>query len=176
MHYGKIREIDVSNGVGVRVSLFVSGCRNCCDNCFQPETWDFNYGELFSNKTSNYIIKLLSRPYIDGLTILGGEPMEPENQIEILEFVKLVKEKCPDKSIWCYTGYTIEELLNNKSSITHKLLEYIDVIVDGRYDDSLYDISLRFKGSRNQRIIDVKKTLAANKVVEWDERDEGASI
>lgn len=160
MYYGKIRENDIANGSGVRVSLFVSGCRNHCKNCFQPETWDFNYGEPYTQETEQHIIESLSRPYIQGLTLLGGEPLEPENQVVLVRLLRNVKETYPEKDVWCYTGYTLEQALMEDShcrcNVTDELLSMIDVLVDGRYVDELRDISLRFRGSSNQRLIDMK--------------------
>lgn len=169
MYYGKIREVDIANGTGVRVTLFVSGCRNHCKNCFQPETWDFNYGELYTEQTEQHIIESLSKPYIQGLTLLGGEPFEPENQRELVRLLRKVKIIYPEKDVWCYTGYTIEQLLTQNSrcrcEVTDEMLSLIDVLVDGRYVDEQKDISLKFRGSSNQRIIDMKKERAR------DERD-----
>lgn len=163
MHYGKIRDCDIANGKGVRVTLFVSGCRNHCKNCFQPETWDFNYGELYTDETEEYIIKLLSKPYIQGLTILGGEPLEPENQQGLIGLLRRVKLECPEKDIWCYTGYTIEQITADgtkcRCDVTDELLSMIDVLVDGRFVEELKDITLKFRGSSNQRIIDVKQYI-----------------
>ena len=163
MHYGKIRDCDIANGTGVRVTLFVSGCRNHCKNCFQPETWDFNYGELYTDETEEYIIKLLSKPYIQGLTILGGEPLEPENQRGLIGLLRRVKLECPEKDIWCYTGYTIEQITADgtkcRCDVTDELLSMIDVLVDGRFVEELKDITLKFRGSSNQRIIDVKQYI-----------------
>ena len=115
MYYGKIRENDIANGNGIRITLFVSGCRNHCKNCFQPETWDFKYGSPFTKETEDYILDKLKNPYLRGLTVLGGEPFEPENQPEVLKLIKRVKTELPQKDIWCYTGYTIEELLSENS-------------------------------------------------------------
>lgn len=161
MNYGKIRENDIANGSGVRVSLFVSGCRNHCKNCFQPETWDFNYGEPYTLDTERYIINSLSKPYIQGLTLLGGEPFEPENQRQLIRLLQRVKAECPSKDVWCYTGYTIEQLKSDSSScrceVTDEMLALIDVLVDGRYIDEQRDISLKFRGSSNQRIIDMRR-------------------
>lgn len=161
MHYGKIRENDIANGRGVRVTLFVSGCRNHCKNCFQPETWDFNYGRPYTDETEQYIINSLSRPYIQGLTLLGGEPLEPENQKVLVRLLRKVKEIYPEKDVWCYTGYTLEQARKDGSrcrcNVTDELLSLVDVLVDGRYEDDLRDISLEFRGSSNQRIIDMKR-------------------
>lgn len=160
MYYGKIRKDDIANGVGVRTTLFVSGCRNHCKNCFQPETWDFNYGEPYTKETEDYIIKLLSRPYIQGLTLLGGDPFEPENQTELVRLLRRVKAELPEKDVWCYTGYTIDEILRDGSrcrcDVTDEMLSMIEVLVDGRYVDELKDLTLKFRGSSNQRIIDLK--------------------
>ncbi|MDO5547432.1 MAG: anaerobic ribonucleoside-triphosphate reductase activating protein [Eubacteriales bacterium] len=161
MYYGKIRENDIANGSGVRVSLFVSGCRNHCKNCFQPETWDFQYGQPYTEETEKHIIESLSHPYIQGLTLLGGEPLEPENQEVLIRLLRKVKSKCPEKDVWCYTGYTLEQTLQDGSpcrcAVTDELLSLIDTLVDGRYEDELRDISLKFRGSSNQRLIDMKK-------------------
>lgn len=161
MYYGKIRENDIANGSGVRVSLFVSGCRNHCKNCFQPETWDFNYGEPYTQETEQHIIESLSRPYIQGLTLLGGEPLEPENQVVLVRLLRKVKETYPEKDVWCYTGYTLEQALQNGShcrcDVTDELLSFVDVLVDGRYEDELRDISIKFRGSSNQRLIDMRE-------------------
>lgn len=161
MYYGKIRENDIANGRGVRVTLFVSGCRNHCKNCFQPETWDFNYGKQYTDETEQYIINSLSRPYIQGLTLLGGEPLEPENQKVLVRLLQKVKEIYPEKDVWCYTGYTLEQARQDGSrcrcNVTDELLSLVDVLVDGQYEDDLRDISLEFRGSSNQRIIDMKK-------------------
>lgn len=161
MHYGKIQNCDIANGQGVRVSLFVSGCRNHCKNCFQPETWNFDYGNPYTEETEEYIIQLLSKPYIQGLTILGGEPLEPENQQGLLRLLKRVKSDYPEKDIWCYTGYTLEQALKDGSpcrcDVTDELLSAIDVLVDGRFVEELKDITLKFRGSSNQRIISMKE-------------------
>lgn len=161
MYYGKIRENDIANGTGVRVTLFVSGCRNHCKNCFQPETWDFNYGVPYTAETEAHILESLSRPYIQGLTLLGGEPMEPENQRVLVQLLRKVRSIHPEKDIWCYTGYTIEQLQDTHSrchcEVTDEFLSLIDVLVDGRFVDELRDITLKFRGSSNQRIIDMRK-------------------
>ena len=161
MHYSKIRANDIANGIGVRVTLFVSGCRNHCVNCFQPETWDFNYGELYTDETETYIIELLSRQYIQGLTLLGGEPLEPENQRVLIRLLRKAKAIYPEKDVWCYTGYTLEQTLTDgeccRCDVTDELLSLVDVLVDGRYVDELRDISLKFRGSSNQRLIDMRE-------------------
>lgn len=173
MHYSAIKYNDIANGPGVRTVLFVSGCTHHCKGCFQPETWNFNHGEIFTPDVADKIIDSLNSPYIRGFTILGGEPMEPSNQKALLWFLHRLKEKLPDKdlSIWCYTGDTFEDLINENSprhlSITNQLLSYFDVLVDGQFDEDLKDITLRFRGSSNQRLIDIPKSLKAKQVVEW---------
>lgn len=172
MHYGEIKNCDIANGSGVRVSLFVSGCTNRCKNCFQPQTWDFGYGEEFTRETEDRIIALLGKEYIAGLTVLGGEPFEPQNQRSLLPFIKRVRKALPEKNIWAYSGFTIEEMLKDGShphcEVTEELLGLIDVLVDGRFVEDLKDISLKFRGSKNQRIIDVKKTLETGSAVLYD--------
>lgn len=172
MHYGEIKNCDIANGSGVRVSLFVSGCTNRCKNCFQPQTWNFDYGEEFTRETEDRIIALLGREYIAGLTVLGGEPFEPQNQRALLPFIKRVRKALPEKNIWAYSGFTIEEMLKDGShphcEVTEELLGLIDVLVDGRFVEELKDISLKFRGSKNQRIIDVKKTLETGSAVLYD--------
>lgn len=169
MNYGNIKYNDIANGEGVRVSLFVSGCTHHCKNCFNKETWDFNYGKPFTEKEEEAIIKALAPNHINGLTLLGGEPMEPANQKALLPFVKKVRQIYPNKTIWCYSGYLFDkELLEPSRAFcpwTRELLSQIDVLVDGKFVDELKDITLRFKGSSNQRVIDVKQSLATGKVV-----------
>jgi len=147
MYYGEIKDCDIANGEGVRVSLFVSGCRNQCKGCFQPETWNFNYGREFTQETEKYILEKLKPEWIDGLSLLGGDPMEPENQNVLLPFLQKVKDKFPDKTVWMYTGYTYEDIKNCT------ILKYVDVLVDGKFIEEEKDITLQFRGSRNQRII-----------------------
>lgn len=172
MYYGEIKNCDIANGTGVRVTLFVSGCRNRCKNCFQPQTWDFEYGSPFTEETEDYILNLLKPSYISGLTVLGGEPFEISNQKALYPFLRTVKESFPNKTIWIFSGFTYEELLSPDSrancEITKELLSIADVLVDGRYDESLRDISLKFRGSSNQRIIDIPKTLTQGKIVLWE--------
>ena len=169
MHYGEIKNCDIANGRGVRVTLFVSGCRNKCKGCFQPETWDFNYGSPYTKATEIRLLEMLSPDYIDGLTLLGGDPFEPENQKELLPLLRKVRSTYPDKNIWAYTGYLFETLTSGKEhpccASTREMLSLIDVLVDGKYVDELHDISLQFRGSSNQRIIDVAKSLKANKTI-----------
>lgn len=172
MNYGEIKNCDIANGIGVRVSLFVSGCTHHCKGCFNPETWDFNYGKVYTQETEDYLVKLLSENYIEGLSLLGGEPMEKENQKEILPLCRRVKNELKNKTIWCYTGYTFEkDILRQAESdnVTKELISLIDVMVDGEFVLSKKNISLRFRGSENQRIIDVKKSLEENKTVLWNE-------
>lgn len=159
MNYGAIKKNDIANGIGVRVSLFVSGCRNHCDGCFQPQTWDFDYGLPFTKETEEEILKALRPSWIQGLSILGGEPMEPENENVLLPFIKRVKETYPKKDIWLYSGYTYEELKGRK------ILQYVDVLVDGHFEEKLRDPSLAFRGSSNQRILNVPASLKAGVAV-----------
>lgn len=163
MNYGTIKKYDIANGEGVRVSLFVSGCTHHCKNCFNEEAWDFGYGKPFTADTEQEIMDALSADYINGLTLLGGEPFEPENQKVLLPFLRRVRERFSEKDIWCYTGYSLErELLADsraRCECTDEMLSFIDVLVDGRYVEELKDISLPFRGSSNQRIIDLKATL-----------------
>lgn len=158
MYYGEIKKLDIANGDGVRVSLFVSGCRIHCPGCFNAMTWDFCYGKEFTQDTEKEIIEALEKDFISGLTVLGGEPFEPENQKVLAPFLKKVKELFPKKNIWCYSGYIYEtELLaeNGKAhtEVTEEMLSYIDVLVDGPFVEELKDISLVFRGSSNQRIL-----------------------
>lgn len=168
MNYSNIKFNDIANGEGIRTSLFVSGCTHHCKNCFNKETWDFNYGKVFDKSVEDKIIASLKSDFINGLTLLGGEPMEPANQKGLLEFVKRVKAIYPNKTIWCYSGYTWEQLTTPSRAycpFTKELLSFIDVLVDGEFVEEKKDITLRFKGSSNQRIIDVQKTLKENKIV-----------
>ena len=151
MNYSGIIYNDIANGPGVRVSLFVSGCRNHCKGCFNPETWDFGYGEPFTKETENMIMKALRPSWIQGFSILGGEPLEPENQEAMLPFLKRIREELPEKDIWLYTGYRLEKVSGSL------LLRYVDVIVDGPFIEAKKDISLAFRGSRNQRIIHLRE-------------------
>ena len=152
MYYGKINKTDIANGTGVRVSLFVSGCRNRCKGCFNPETWSFTYGRLFRGRTVTEILNALKYDHISGLTIMGGDPFEPENQADVLSLCQVVKAIYPAKDIWVYTGYLYEDLKDNE------IMKYIDVLVDGKFIEEQKDITLKFRGSSNQRIIDVKKS------------------
>lgn len=168
MNYATIKNCDIANGLGVRVSLFVSGCRHHCKNCFNEVAWDFQYGQKFTEETEDYLLSLLEPEYINGLSILGGEPMEPENQDALLAFVKKVKEQYPQKDIWCYTGFTLEELIGDSRAHTEMikdLLSYIDVLVDGKFVEAKKDITLKFRGSANQRVIDIKESAAKQRIV-----------
>ncbi len=166
MNYAVIKKNDIANGVGVRVSLFVSGCRHRCKNCFNSEAWDFKYGREFSDDTVNEIISALDHSYVRGLSILGGEPFEPENQSEVLRLVRTVREKLPEKDIWCYTGFLFEDLQSGTvGKHCAEILKHIDVLVDGKFVEELKNASLLFRGSSNQRIIDVQKSLDKKSVV-----------
>ena len=160
MNYGVIKKTDIANGLGVRVSLFVSGCRNHCKGCFQPETWDFSYGKRYTRETEEEILEALRPAWIQGLSILGGEPMEPENEQALLPLVKRVRKEYPNKDIWVYSGYVYEELKSRE------LLRYMDVLVDGRYEERLRDPSLAFRGSSNQRILDVPESQKTGRAVQ----------
>ena len=168
MNYSAIKNCDIANGFGVRVSLFVSGCTHHCKNCFNKETWDFTSGEPFTKEIEDKIIADLAPSYIDGLSLLGGEPMEKVNQKGLLPFIKRVKETYPDKNIWCYTGYLYEDLLPGgkvHSEDTDELLSFIDILVDGEFVEELYSIMLKFRGSANQRVIDLNKTRETGEIV-----------
>lgn len=171
MNYADIKRIDVANGEGVRVSVFVSGCNHQCKGCFNECAWDFNYGNKFTEKQEEEVLQDLDHDYISGLTLLGGEPLEPANQEGLLPLVKKAKEKFPDKKIWCYTGFDFEKDVVGKmakqSDTTKELLKYIDVVVDGKFEEDKKDLKLKFRGSSNQRILDVKESLKENKPVEY---------
>lgn len=171
MNYAEIKTCDIANGEGVRLSLFVSGCTHHCKNCFNKETWSFDYGKPFTTETEDYILGELAPDYVDGLTLLGGEPFEPQNQRALLPFLRRVRERFPKKNIWCYTGYLFDtELLSEsraRCECTDEMLSLIDVLVDGEFVQELYSIRLQFRGSSNQRIIDVQKSLGSNQVVEY---------
>lgn len=169
MNYGNIKYCDIANGEGVRTSLFVSGCTHHCKGCFQPETWSFAYGQPYTKETEDQVVKSLEPDYIAGLTVLGGEPMEPENQHALLPLLKRVKHDLPKKNVWIYTGDMIEDLMHGArhAEDTDELLSYLDVLVDGPFVEDLKDISIRFAGSSNQRVIDVPKTLESGTVTLW---------
>lgn len=171
MNYADIKRIDVANGEGVRVSVFVSGCNHHCKGCFNECAWDFNYGNKFTEQQEKEVLQDLNHDYISGLTLLGGEPLEPVNQEGLLPLVKKVKEKYPDKKIWCYTGFDFEKDIVGKmaknNETTQELLKYLDVIVDGKFEEENKDLKLRFRGSSNQRILDVQESLKENRPVEY---------
>ena len=168
-----MKKCDIANGIGVRVTLFVSGCTNHCPDCFQPQTCDFDYGKEFTGETKAEIFAELDKPFVNGLTVLGGEPFEPRNQRELLPLLREIREKYPHKTIWCFTGFRLDdELLTDGSyprcEVTDALLACIDVLVDGRFVRELKDISLQFRGSRNQRVIDMNKTRETGTITIWD--------
>ncbi len=169
MNYADIKRIDTANGTGVRVSLFVSGCNHHCKNCFNQEAWDFNYGKLFTEEQIEEILGYLDHEYIAGLTLLGGEPFERDNQIGLLPLLRKVKAKFPEKNIWCFTGFyydtEIMEKMYPRWQCTREMLSYIDVLVDGRFEEDKKDLTLKFKGSSNQRTIDVQESLKEGKIV-----------
>ena len=160
MRYNLIRKMDISNGPGVRVSIFMQGCAFHCKNCFNPNTWDFNAGQEFNQKTIDEVLDLCKEGHIKGLSILGGEPMHPNNIEGTTKLAKAFKEKYPDKSIWAWSGFKFDEGLKDK-----EVMNYIDVLVDGQYKDELHDFTLKWRGSSNQRVIDVQESLKENKVV-----------
>ena len=170
MHVGEVMTADVANGEGMRVSVFVSGCRNHCKGCFQPQTWDFNYGREYTPEIEQFIIDELSKSYYDGITILGGDPMEPENQEPVVRLLRRIKKELPDKNVWVYTGYVYDRDLvpggkRFVDGVTRELLESIDILIDGRFVEELKNLMLNFRGSGNQRIIKMKETLETGKVV-----------
>lgn len=172
MNYAEIKTFDVANGPGIRVSLFVSGCHHRCPGCFNEQAWDFNYGKKFTDETIDHIIDTLSFGAYAGVTFLGGEPLERENQKELLPLARKIKEIYPDKNIWCYTGYEFERdvmgQMYNKWAETKELLSYIDVLVDGPFIESLKNLNLVFRGSENQRLIKLPETLATGQIVLWE--------
>ncbi|MFR5875613.1 MAG: anaerobic ribonucleoside-triphosphate reductase activating protein [Eubacterium sp.] len=172
MNYAEIKTNDIANGEGVRTSLFVSGCRHRCKNCFNEIAWDFGYGELFTEVTMERIFESVNHDWINGISLLGGEPFEPENQKVLVPFLVMFHEKFPNKNVWCYTGFTFEQILGKSepksraaTNISNEMLSLIDVLVDGPYVESLHNISLKFRGSSNQRVIDMKKTIQKGKIV-----------
>lgn len=175
MNYCNVKYFDIADGEGVRTTLFVSGCTNRCEDCFQPETWDFQYGNPFTTAVEDEILASLAPYYVNGLTLLGGEPFEPSNQRALVPFLRRVRAQYPEKTIWCFTGFTLDgELLREGShprcEVTDEMLSLIDVLVDGRYVKALKDISLRFRGSSNQRIIDLNETRKQGTIVLWDKK------
>jgi anaerobic ribonucleoside-triphosphate reductase activating protein len=169
MYYGNIKNYDIADGEGVRVTLFVSGCTNHCKDCFQPQTWDFCYGKKYTEETEAEIMRLLANPNISGFTVLGGEPFEPENQKELVKLLKHIRETYPAMNIWSYTGFVYEKDLQagqrKHTEVTDEMLSYLDVLVDGPFIAEKKNISLYFRGSENQRVIDMKKTRSEGKVI-----------
>lgn len=170
MNYATIKLCDIANGPGVRVSLFVSGCAHHCKDCFNPEAWDYDYGAPFTPAVMEDILRLLAPGYIKGITYLGGEPFDPQNQAGLLELSRKIRAQYPEKSIWSFTGYVYGENLPFVPGVTDELLSLLDVLVDGPFIAAQKNLSLRFRGSGNQRLIDMKKTLALGEVTLWDEQ------
>ncbi len=173
MRYGAIKKRDIANGIGVRVVLFVSGCTHHCKGCFQPETWNFDYGQDYTDDTESEIIEALCPDFIDGLTLLGGEPFEPQNQEVLVRLLRRIRRELPEKSVWAFSGYTFEELTGEsraRCGVTDEMLSMVDVLVDGEFVEEKRNISLQFRGSENQRLIDVPKTLVRGEIVWWQER------
>ena len=170
MYYGEIKNCDIANGEGVRVTLFVSGCTNRCPGCFQPQTWDFQYGEPFTREVEDRLLAMLAPDYINGLTLLGGEPFEPENQQELVKLLRRVKREYPSKDIWSYSGYLYDTDLKEGgrayTDVTEEMLSYLDVLVDGPFIEAQKDITLQFRGSKNQRVIKLKKGKDAGRLYE----------
>lgn len=173
MNYAAIKTYDIANGTGVRTTVFVSGCTRHCKECFQPQTWDFDYGEPFTQEVMDCVLDSLAPPYIAGLTVLGGEPFEPKNQAGVAELVRRVRAAYPKKSIWAFTGYLLDaELLAGKvgePTLVREILSCLDVLVDGPFEIAKKDLTLRFRGSSNQRLIDVPSTLERGEIVPWDD-------
>lgn len=179
MNYAEIKKLDIANGEGIRVSLFVSGCTHHCKGCFNAETWDFHFGKPFTEETEAEILEALSPDHINGLTLLGGEPMEPVNQRVLCPFIKKVRETYPHKDIWCYTGYLYDKDLVSpvgraKTEVTLELLSMIDFLVDGPFIEAQKDITLAFRGSRNQRIINLRETRATGTLSLWEQKSHTA--
>ncbi|MBQ8835296.1 MAG: anaerobic ribonucleoside-triphosphate reductase activating protein [Oscillospiraceae bacterium] len=170
MNYATIKNCDIANGPGVRVSLFVSGCTHRCPGCFNEVAWDFDYGEPFTQETIDTILNMLRPAYVRGLTLLGGEPFEPQNQGAIVELLRQIKKEMPQKSIWAFSGYLFDrDILSGRLGDTGEYLSYLDVLVDGPFVEAKKNLSLRFRGSENQRLIDVPASLAAGEVVLWQD-------
>ena len=171
MNIAAIKKNDIANGPGVRVSLFVSGCRHRCKNCFNREAWDFNFGTPYTAQTQQEILTALRPGYITGLSLLGGEPFEPENQRELVKLLRRIKKELPQKTVWSFSGFTYEELTGDSRAVcevTNEMLSMLDVLVDGEFVEAKRNISLRFRGSENQRLIDMNKTRKEGKIVLWD--------
>ncbi len=175
MNYATIKNLDIANGPGLRVSLFVSGCTHHCKGCFNPEAWDFHYGQPFTQETEEKIFRLLANSHIRGLSLLGGEPFEPANQAALLPFLRRFKAKFPQKDLWCYSGYNFEQdmLTGNLGpwEVTREMLSYIDILVDGEFVLALKNPNLRFRGSANQRVIRVQESLKEDQVLLWDDEE-----
>lgn len=172
MNYATIKNCDIANGPGVRISLFVSGCTHHCKGCFNEVAWDFDYGEPFTQQTIRTILDMMKPGYIKGLTLLGGEPFEPENQGPIVELLRQVKNAYPQKSIWAFSGYLYEKITSHTLgdwAVTQEFLSYLDVLVDGPFVEEKKNLALRFRGSENQRLIDMPATLASGKIVLWED-------
>ena len=169
MNYAGIKYCDIANGTGCRTVLFVSGCRNACKGCFQPQTWDFGYGEPFDEKVQEEVLKSLEPDYITGITVLGGEPFEPENQKELIHLLRRVRKELPHKDIWSYTGFVLDrDLLEGQrkhTDVTYEMLSYIDVLVDGPFVEEKKNLALYFRGSENQRVIDMNRTREEKNIV-----------
>lgn len=172
MNVAQIKNLDIANGPGCRVSVFVSGCTRMCKGCFNAVAWDFDYGEELTDKTIQSVINLMSNPRISGLSVLGGEPFEPRNQPDVLGLLRSVKKYVPDKNIWCFTGYTLEQLLGDDRTLIYarEILELVDVLVDGPFILEKKNLALKFRGSTNQRLIDVRASQATGKIVIWSDK------
>ena len=174
MHYATIKNCDIANGPGVRVSLFVSGCTHRCPGCFNEVAWDFDYGQPFTDETIESILQMLRPAYIKGLTLLGGEPFEPQNQEAVVKLLRRIRAELPEKSIWAFSGYLYEQdMLSGRIGDVSEYLSYLDVLVDGPFVLAKKNLSLRFRGSENQRIIDVKASLTAGETILWDDNQKG---
>ena len=174
MNYATIKNCDIANGPGVRVSLFVSGCTHRCPGCFNEVAWDFDYGQPFTEETIETILEMLRPSYIKGLTLLGGEPFEPQNQADVVKLLRRIRKELPEKSIWAFSGYLFEkDMLSGRIGDLSEYLGYLDVLVDGPFVQAKKNLSLRFRGSENQRIIDVKASLAAGETILWDDNQKG---
>lgn len=173
MNYAAIKNCDIANGPGVRVSLFVSGCTHRCKGCFNEVAWDFDYGNAFTQDTIDTILSMLEPDYVKGLTVLGGEPFEPENQADVVKLLRQVKDKFPQKSVWAFSGYLFDKDIINQRlgpwEVTKEFLSFLDVLVDGPFIEAQKDLTLRFRGSSNQRLIDVPASLRAGEVVLWQD-------